>query len=284
MQGVLLINKEKDWTSRDVCNKIRKILHVDSTGHSGTLDPFAEGLLIVTINQANKAIRFFDNDRKTYIASIKLGERTTTGDLTGEINEIKDVPILSKEKVEEVLKSFYGKIKQIPPMTSAVHYQGRKLYELFYEGQEVEREEREVEIFDISLIDFNKDIITFKASVSSGTYIRVLGEDIAKKLSTIGHLISLTRTNIGPFCVDQAIKIGEVDENVKLISISDFLFNVEHVIIKNEMIDKVKNGVKLYFAEAKDDIILLVDTDNTALAIYRRMNEDNLYRCERGLW
>ena len=282
--GVLLINKERDWTSRDVCNKVKKLLHVDATGHSGTLDPFATGLLIVTINNANKIVRFLDDGKKTYEASLLLGKKTLTGDLNGEVVEEKDVPTLEEKKIIEVLNSFKGKIKQIPPMTSAVHYQGRKLYQLYYEGEIVEREPREVEVFNIELTSFKDNILSFKATVGSGTYIRVLGEDIALKLGTVGHLISLNRSQIGSWDLSKAIKVNDVDEESELIPISDFLNNIPHYQVDDEMKKKITNGMSLYLNDAKGDKILVVDSQNIALAIYERRNERNLYHCLRGLW
>ncbi len=284
MDGVLLINKERDWTSRDVCNKVRKLLHVDSTGHTGTLDPFAEGLLIVTINNANKIMRYLDDERKTYVASLLLGQKTDTGDLEGKIIEEKDVPQLQKEDLFKVLNSFKGTIKQVPPMTSAVHHQGRKLYELYYEGETVEREARDVEVFEIELLDFKDNILSFKAIVGKGTYIRVLGEDIALKLKTVGHLISLKRTNIGEWDLSKSYKMDEINEGISLISISDFLTNIPHFRVDEETLKKVKNGMTLYFNEINDDRILVVDSNNIAIAIYKKINKDHLYHCERGLW
>ena len=284
MKGVLLINKERGWTSRDVCNKVRRLLNVKATGHSGTLDPFAEGLLVVTINEANKAIRFFDDKKKTYIASLKLGVKTSTGDLLGEVVETLTVPKFVLNEIEKALNSFKGKIKQIPPMTSAVHYKGRKLYQLYYEGEVVEREPREVEIYDISLLHYEEDTITFKVTVSPGTYIRVLGEDIANKLGTIGHLVSLKRTNIGRLSVENAYPIDKVNKDVSLMPISNFLSDLEHIEVDDETKKKVMDGMHLYFANANNDIILIVDKNNDAIAIYTKINDKKLYRCERGLW
>ena len=183
MDGLILIDKERNWTSRDVCNVCQKKFNTKKVGHTGTLDPFATGLLVVTINKANKICQFLDDFPKTYIASLKLGEKTTTLDLTGEIICSKNPSEHTKEEIIEVLNSFLGEIEQIPPMTSAIHYKGRKLYEYAHEGIDVEREARKVNIYDISLLDYQDDTIVFSATVSKGTYIRVLGEDIASKLN-----------------------------------------------------------------------------------------------------
>lgn len=284
MDGVLLINKESGWTSRDVCNKIQKILGTKSVGHTGTLDPFAEGLLVVTVNKANKIAQFVEDNEKTYIATLKLGVETTTGDLTGEIKSNAPVPSLNKTKIEEVLKSFLGKQKQIPPMTSAVHYNGRKLYEWEHDGIKVDRLERDIEIFDIRLLDFHDDIIVFESTVSKGTYIRVLGEDIAKRLNTVGHLTKLVRTKINDLTLDKALKIGEVTLDSPFIKSTALLSHFEKHVFKDEMAKKVMDGMSLYINEAKDDRILIVDVLDNPLAVYERRNDRGLYKCLRGLW
>ena len=284
MDGVLLINKESGWTSRDVCNKIQKILGTKSVGHTGTLDPFAEGLLVVTVNKANKIAQFVEDNEKTYIATLKLGVETTTGDLTGEIISNAPVQSLNKTKIEEVLKSFLGKQKQIPPMTSAVHYNGRKLYEWEHDGIKVDRLERDIEIFDIRLLDFHDNIIVFESTVSKGTYIRVLGEDIAKRLNTVGHLTKLVRTKINDLTLDGALKIGEVTLDSPFIKSTALLSHFEKHVFKDEMAKKVMDGMSLYINEAKDDRILIVDALDNPLAIYERRNDRGLYKCLRGLW
>ena len=284
MDGVLLINKESGWTSRDVCNKIQKILGTKSVGHTGTLDPFAEGLLVVTVNKANKIAQFVEDNEKTYIATLKLGVETTTGDLTGEIISNAPVQSLNKTKIEEVLKSFLGKQKQIPPMTSAVHYNGRKLYEWEHDGIKVDRLERDIEIFDIRLLDFHDNIIVFESTVSKGTYIRVLGEDIAKRLNTVGHLTELVRTKINDLTLDGALKIGEVTLDSPFIKSTALLSHFEKHVFKDEMAKKVMDGMSLYINEAKDDRILIVDALDNPLAIYERRNDRGLYKCLRGLW
>ena len=283
MDGVLLINKERDWTSRDVCNKIQKIMHTKSVGHTGTLDPFATGLLVVTINKANKIMQFTDDFKKTYVAKLKLGMKTDTGDLTGKIIKEEDVKKYSLKEIEDVLNSFLGKIKQIPPMTSAVHHEGRKLYEIYHDGIEVEREAREIEIYSIKLLDYRDDIITFETCASKGTYIRVLGEDIAEKLKTVGHLIELERTKVGDLSLDKAIKIDEVKEDSPLISISEVLTHFEKVMVSGEDKRMVLNGMTVKL-EAKNDMVLIVDESNSSLAVYSRVNNRGYYHCYRGLW
>ena len=284
MNGVLVINKERGWTSRDVCNKLQSVFHTKSVGHTGTLDPFAEGVLLVTINKANKISQFIEHYKKTYVATLKLGVSTSTGDLNGEKLEVKTIPQLSKEKIEEVLLKFKGKINQVPPMTSAVHYQGRKLYEIAHEGMTVERDAREVEVFDIKLISFDKDTIVFECTVSKGTYIRVLGEDIAIELGTVGHLDRLLRTKVGDISLDRAVKVNEVTEETPLIREKDILTFYQQIKVDGITLKRVKDGMTLKFEEAKEDTILIIDSNDDTVAIYVKANNRGYYRCLRGLW
>ena len=283
MNGFLLIDKPSGWTSRDVCNKIQKILHLDKVGHTGTLDPFATGLLIVTIGKATKAGIYLEDDDKEYIASLSLGKRTVTGDLTSEVIEEKEVPAINKEDIEKIFLSFIGEQEQIPPMTSAIHYQGFKLYELAHQGIEVERKPRKIRINSLKLLDFKEKTITFSCSVSKGTYIRVLGEDIAKKLNTVGHLTSLRRVAIGHFDIKDSVPLLDVNEEdimnmVNILSLYLKTIEVDEVLAK-----KIKDGNKLRFSEYPDyDKILLIH-QGIALAIYEKENDD-LYHCLRGLW
>ena len=284
MDGVLLINKERGWTSRDVCNKLQKIFNTKSIGHLGTLDPFAEGLLAVTIGKANKIMQFTEEFKKTYIAHLNLGIETSTGDLNGEVISKQDVKTYTKEVIVDTLNKFKGIIKQVPPMTSAVHYQGRKLYQIYHEGETVEREPREVEIYDINLIDYKDNHIIFETTVSKGTYIRVLGEDIAKALGTVGHLDKLVRTKVGFLELKDAIKLSEVNANSPLIPISQVLTHYRKVIVNGDTIKKIKDGMSLPFDEIDDEYILIVTEYEDALAIYKRVGKRHMYHCFRGLW
>ncbi len=282
MDGFLLINKEKGWTSFDVCKRISHILGTKKVGHSGTLDPFATGLMIVAINKATKALLYTNYSYKTYAATLKLGIKTKTGDLTSEEVERKPVPKLSKEIVESVLNSFIGDSEQIPPMTSAIHHNGVKLYKLAQQGLEVERKPRKINIKYIKLLSFSEDEICFQCLVSSGTYIRVLGEDIANKLNTVGHLTSLNRIAFGEeerITLESAIKIDDVDES-KIQPILNYI-DLDKINVDFETKNKAIYGQNLKF-DAKSDKILLVNNDEP-IAVYVK-EDDGLYHCERGLW
>ncbi len=285
MNGFLLINKPKDWTSRDICNKISHILHYKKVGHIGTLDPFATGLLIVMIGNATKTSSLFDDFSKTYEANLVFGKQTNTGDVMGEVIKEKPVINLTKEVCESAVKSFIGTYSQLPPMTSAIHVNGVKLYQLAHQGIEVEREPRNVTIYDAKVLDFNGNSLTFEANVSKGTYIRTLGEDIAKRTNNVGYLGSLNRTSIGPITLsnEHVINIEEVSED-KIIPISDLITFIPTLELAGPVINKVKSGVTLSLNNAHQaEKVLLVDQDKNALAIYGKIN-GNLYKCLRGLW
>ena len=279
MNGIFLINKEANWTSFDICAKVKRLFNTKKVGHSGTLDPFAEGLMIVCLGQATKIIPFLENYNKTYLATIKLGEETDTLDNTGNIIDKKDVLNYSLEEIKNVLNSFLGKSQQIPPMYSALKHDGVPLYSLAREGIEIERKPRDIEIFSIELIEYNKPFLTFKCKVSKGTYIRTLAKDIAIKLSTVGHLVKLIRTNIDKFDLNMAKKVNELTINDS-ISIVEML-TLPTLIVDNEIEKKIRNGNKLSL-QGKN-MLLLINEKKEALAIYEK-KEDGYYYSKRGLF
>lgn len=282
MNGFLLIDKPKDWTSRDVCNKISRIFQTKKVGHIGTLDPFATGLLIIALGEATKAIPYLENLDKTYLAELILGNKTNTGDMTGKVIETKAVPKLDDIFIKETLNSFLGESMQIPPMTSAIKVNGKKLYELAHKGIEIERKERKIYIYNIDSINHNLNSITFLSRVSKGTYIRTLGEDIANKLGTVGHLSNLRRIQVGVFNVKDATTIDKCN-NDSVISIKEILTKYMHVeIVRNSKILKlIENGCSIKFnLNEKYDKILLVNEKDQPLAIYSLNDEQ--YVCQRG--
>ena len=283
MNGFFLIDKKEDWTSRDVVTKISHIFHERKVGHSGTLDPFATGLLVVSIGRATKANICLDGLDKEYIATLKLGSKTLSGDRTNEVLETKDVVVPAKQEIETVFQSMLGKQQQVPPMVSAVRYKGQKLFHLALQGIEVDRPARDINIYELELLDFNGfDEITFRVKVSKGTYIRVLGEDIAKRLNNLGHLISLRRTKVGPFDIKDAIDISEVSED-KVISPYDALVKcIEIVELDDKMAVKATHGVA-FNGDLSDnrDTILVADKNHMVIAIYKY--RDGQYICVRGI-
>ena len=215
---IINIYKPVGWTSFNVVRKIKGITKEKKVGHAGTLDPFAEGVLIIGTGRDTKELTAISADQKSYIATLKLGEETNTLDIEGEIVTKSNVPKLSNVIISNILKNFLGKQKQIPPMFSAKKIGGKKLYELARKNVEIEREPKDIEIKEIELVNFLEDEITFKSTCSKGTYIRVLGSDIAKALGTVGHLTKLVRTSVGEYFVEEAIQIEEFEKQWKNIS------------------------------------------------------------------
>lgn len=215
---IINIYKPVGWTSFGVVKKIRGITKEKKVGHAGTLDPFAEGVLIVGTGRDTKKLTGISSDYKSYKATLKLGEATNTLDVEGRITEKSDVPNLSKDLLETVLQGFLGKQKQIPPMFSAKKVGGKKLYELARKNIEIEREPKEIKIKEIELIEYSNTSIKFKVNCSKGTYVRVLGSDIAKAIGTVGYLTKLIRISVGSYSVDESMQIEEFEKKWKNIS------------------------------------------------------------------
>ncbi len=215
---IINIYKPVGWTSFDVVKKVRGITKEKKVGHAGTLDPFAEGVLIIGTGQDTKKLTEISSDDKSYLATLKLGEETDTMDKEGKVINKAEVPNLNRGNIEKVLNNFLGVQEQIPPMFSAKKIGGKKLYELARKNIEIDREPKNIKINTIELVEHNNEQITFKVSCSKGTYIRVLGSDIAKALGTVGHLTMLIRENIGEYLVDDSIRIEEFEKQWKSIS------------------------------------------------------------------
>ena len=204
---ILNIYKPIGPTSFSVVKSIKSITYEKKVGHGGTLDPFADGVLIIATGKDTKSLANVASEKKTYIASLKLGTKTDTLDIEGKITENCNIPKINREKITTVFNTFLGWSNQIPPMYSAKRINGQRLYKLARKNIEIKRNPNKVYIESLSLISFDKSIIRFKVSCSKGTYIRVLGSDIAERLGTVGHLSRLTRTRIGNFCIGNSLKI-----------------------------------------------------------------------------
>ena len=212
INAIIPIWKPVDWTSFDVVKKIRSQIKPAKVGHAGTLDPFAEGVLMLCTGKFTKHTGSFMNKEKEYIATIRLGVETDTLDLTGNVTKRSNIPALTRNCIVDVLKEFIGKTKQEPPMYSALKFKGQPLYKYARKGIHINREKREINIYDIKLIDYDQNSITINVICGRGTYIRSLAKDISLRLSTFGHLISLKRTRIGDYIEDNCIYIDEFQE------------------------------------------------------------------------
>lgn len=258
MDGVIIINKPKGYTSNDVVQKVRKALNTKKVGHAGTLDPLATGVLPILVGKGTKLSKYLIEHDKTYIATVTLGEKKSTGDLEGETIEIKEVENITQNLIEQTLSIFLGKQKQLPPMYSAIKKDGKKLYEYAREGIEVERNPREIEIKDIKLLAYEKNTITFEVSCSKGTYIRTLCEDIAQRLGTVGYMSDLKRTRVNQFTIEDAVDLENIN---KFISIEEIFNDKEFIKLDNQKLPLFLNGVLLTYKK----------TDG----IYRIKNEED---------
>lgn len=251
MDGLILINKQKGFTSHDVVNVIRKKLNTKKVGHTGTLDPNATGVLPILIGKGTKISKYLMEHDKTYIATLKLGEKTDTGDSEGQVIEEKSIPKdLRKEDINDVLQNFFGKQKQVPPMYSAIKINGKKLYEYAREGKEVKLEAREIEIYKIELLEYQNNKIKFEVECSKGTYIRTLCENIAKKLGTVGYMEELQRTKVNNFRIEDSILLDDITlENAEknMIKIEEVFKEKETIELDNKKLGLFLNGVKLTY-------------------------------------
>lgn len=267
MNGFILVNKKKDMTSRDVVNILTKILKTKKIGHTGTLDPFAEGILLIAVNKGLKVVKLLNYKDKEYIAKVKLGIKTDTLDMTGNILEEKKEE-LNKEELLEVLKSFIGDYSYEVPIYSAIKVNGKKLYEYARNNQKVELPIKNSYIYDIKLIDFKDNSFTFSVKVSNGTYIRALVRDISKKLNKLMTLEELTRTKVDNLLIENSYTLEDIkNNNFKLLKINDLL-NYKEVELNRDLEDKVLNGNKIKLDEKEDNILFIKEKEE--IAVYTR--------------
>lgn len=281
MDGIILVNKPIGCTSHDVVGQLRKILHTKKVGHCGTLDPMATGVLVVCVNKATKALQFLTSDSKCYEATIYLGKSTDTYDLEGAVVESKEyLDDLKNEVIENIVLSFKGKQKQLPPIYSAIKVNGKKLYEYARNGEEVKIEPRDIEILDIEVLSIEHNQIKIFVHCSKGTYIRSLCVDIAKKLGYPGCMSSLKRVASGPFKLEDCATLEQIEEgDYQFISIDDALNHLPSLIIDDENI--VYHGKQI-----KSNIegqVVIKNKYNKVLAVYEQTGQNTLKNV-RGLW
>lgn len=266
LNGLIIINKPTNMTSRDVVNILCKKLQTKSIGHIGTLDPIATGVLVCLIGKYTKLTNILMNHDKEYIASFKLGLLTDTLDITGKILK-EDSYNINKEKVERVLNSFIGTYNQEVPIYSAVKINGKKLYEYARQNEQIDLPKREVIIYSLDLLSIEDDIITIKTKVSKGTYIRSLIRDIGIKLETNATMTSLKRTKLGNFNLEDAYSLEDIDNNnYKILLLEDFL-DLEIINLNDNDYFKVKNGQIL---DINTNKYILFKYQNNNVALYQK--------------
>ena len=272
INGILIVNKEQNMTSRDVVNKLVKIFNTKKIGHTGTLDPLAEGVLVVCIGNTTKLCELLTSKYKEYIATIKVGIKTDTGDITGHIIEQKECST-DEDKVKEVMTSFLGKSIQEVPIYSAVKVNGKKLYQYARNNEKVELPKRQIDISKIDLISVTQNEITFKVLVSKGTYIRSLINDICQKLNILGTMSKLIRTKQGSYSIENSYKLEDIAKgNYKLLTKEDVLSDLEIIDINQNLYEKIKNG-SIIDKNFKDDLACF-RYQNKIIAIYKTYSKD----------
>lgn len=269
MNGILIVNKNEGFTSRDVVNKLSKIFNTKKIGHTGTLDPIAKGVLVVVIGKYTKLCEDLTQTFKEYIATFKLGILTDTLDITGEILDEKDVTV-TEEEIRNVIAGYKCVYDQEVPIYSSVKINGRKLYEYARNGENVVLPKRKVDIKNIEVIDINKDIVKIKCLVSKGTYIRSLIRDIGSSLNTFATMTDLIRIKQGIFDIRDSYTLEDIENgNYKLIDIEDVM---DIYVIENDTYLKdVTNGVKLKL-DIENKYILFKHEGNN-IALYKKDND-----------
>ena len=264
MNGIILINKGKNITSHDVVYKIKKIVN-EKVGHSGTLDPMATGVLPILIGKGTLCSKYLINHDKIYETTIQLGKKTDTADSEGKIIEEKKVEkeTLKEDNIRENLKKFIGKQQQLPPIYSAIKVNGKKLYEYARKGEKVEIQPRNIEIYNLDLININEkeQQITLRVSCSKGTYIRSLCEDIAKSLNTVGYMLNLNRIKVDRFDISKSVTLQQIENsnnnyefiNKNIITVEELFDKKEEISLDDKKLKLFLNGVKLSINK-KDDV------------------------------
>ena len=230
MDGVIVIRKEKGFTSHDVVAKLRGILHMKKIGHTGTLDPDAEGVLPVALGKATRLVDMITDKEKTYEAVMRLGVVTDTQDMSGTVLSQTTELSVTEEELCTVVSSFVGDYMQVPPMYSALKVNGKKLYELAREGKTVERKPRPVHFYEIEILDISFPLVRFRVTCSKGTYIRTLCHDIGEKLGCGAAMESLLRTKVGRFTLDDAITLAQTEEAVQEGTIEGKILGIEEIL------------------------------------------------------
>ena len=294
MDGVLNIRKEKGFTSFDVVAKLRGILHMKKIGHTGTLDPEAEGVLPVVLGKATKLVELLTDKQKTYEALMHLGLETDTQDMTGTVLCEKTVEV-SEEEVEAVIRGFVGEYKQIPPMYSALKVDGKKLYELAREGKTVERKARTVHFYEIDIKEINLPYVRFSVTCSKGTYIRTLCHDIGQKLGCGACMEKLTRTKVSRFEIKDSLTLAQIEVLKKEDRLSEILIPIDQmfadypsIIVSGEAARLAYNGNGIKDRDVrKDENILdeayvrVYDDVEDFIGVYQYHEKEREYRIRK---
>ena len=297
--GIIVVDKPPNISSAKVVAKVKRLLNAKKVGHTGTLDPFAEGVLVCCINEATRLARFLLAGKKTYDATLKLGIETDTQDSTGTVIATRAVTGCTEERIRSTVQQFIGSIEQQPPIYSALKHKGTPLYKLARQGRPVQKPARRVHITNIKILEINLPLVHLEVSCSAGTYIRSLCADIGKQLGCGGHLLALKRTQNSGFTLQQAISLPQLEKqalthevNGSLISMTDALANMPEYRAGHNLMKKIRHGQPIRKTDIdvewlsenmkEDDTHLkVVDADNALLAVlrYQKKRERLTYAC-----
>lgn len=288
MDGVLVVRKEKGFTSHDVVAKLRGILHMKKIGHTGTLDPDAEGVLPVVLGKATRLVELLTEKQKTYEALLHLGIETDTQDMTGKV--LGELPVtVSEEQVTEAVNSFLGEQQQIPPMYSALKVDGRKLYELAREGKTVERKPRTVHFYEIRILELRLPLVRLSVTCSKGTYIRTLCHDIGQKLGCGGCMEELLRTRSGQFTLEDSLTLDEIRELMEKSTLTEHLTGIQEILGEYPAVHGTEEaerllrngnpvGEALVSESHKEGWVRMYTGENTFIGIYMWHPASETYR------
>lgn len=272
MDGIIIINKPRNYTSRDIVNIIGKKFNTKKVGHTGTLDPIAEGVLIITLNKCTKLSDILTSETKKYIATLKFGELTDTLDITGNVIKTSD-KIPTKEEILNCLKTFPKEYDQEVPIYSAVKVNGKKLYEYARNDETVTLPIRKVKIYNLELIKYTKEEVTIETTVSKGTYIRSLIRDLAEKLGTYATMTNLIRTKQGKFTIEESYTLEQIqNDDYKIINLEEIFKDYPIIEINKDDIKKIQNGQM--FNNTYNSKFILFKYQNTLLAVYKINEKD----------
>ncbi|MBQ8418422.1 MAG: tRNA pseudouridine(55) synthase TruB [Phascolarctobacterium sp.] len=269
MDGIFNVLKPPGMTSHDVIAFLRRALNTKKVGHGGTLDPDAAGVLPVFTGTATRLLEFAVEGRKQYLVEVTLGKQTDTGDDSGTVVKEMPIPAFDEAGLQKVLQGFLGKQKQLPPMYSAIKINGQKLYQLARKGVEVERELRDIEVYKLELLHFTESTLTLAVDCSKGTYIRVLGEDIATALGTCGTMSFLLRTQVGSYMLNASHTLQEIAANPSAC-VAQPVTAVAHLpklILTDNQAARITNGVRTTVAGTEEGQYVLMSSDNEFLGI-----------------
>ncbi len=268
--GILLINKPRGMTSHDVVHKVRKKLQIKRVGHAGTLDPLAEGLLIIAVGSATRFLNYLSLDPKVYEGEMRLGVTTTTQDAEGDTISESEWQHITIQQLKETASAFLGEIEQLPPMFSAVKVQGKPLYTYARKGQDIERKTKKVQIHDFQITELNPPVAHFRVSCSTGTYVRTLVHDLGQKLKCGAYLKSLKRLQVGMFSLEKAYDLDEISKE-NLIDLQQALHPIPILKLGVSETQIARNGQALSLPPVSgSEIVGLLDNEGRFFCVARR--------------